>query len=142
MFSSSELKRCRATVFLSRTPNGLSGFPSTTTELSSVAPAAEAGGLTGACDAVLCGLAVVLPAFLALPGLNTNSTLAELAGSVSTCGSFLAVATTSTPPAPAMVDDEEETQAVGEDVGATLSSASSIESDLCQAELMVKRTLL
>lgn len=99
----------------------------------------------GACDALLCGLAAVLPAFLALPGLNTNSTLAELAGSASTCGSFLAVAATSTPPGPAMVaeeEEEEEMQAGGEEGGVTLSLASPIESDLCQEGLMVKRTLL
>lgn len=34
VFSSSELKRCRTEVFLSRTPNGLSAFPCSTTELS------------------------------------------------------------------------------------------------------------
>ncbi len=91
---------------------------------------------------LLCGLGAVVPAFLPLPGLNTTSTLAGLAGSAFTSGSFLVAASTSSPPGPVMAGDGEETQAGGEEGGVNLSLASSTDIDLCQAGAMVKRALL
>lgn len=85
-------------------------------------------------DVFHCGLVVVLSAVFALLGLNTSSTLAELGDSAFSRDSSLVF--TSVPPEA----DEEETEAGGEEGRAELSF-SPMESDLCQAGVMVKRTL-
>lgn len=126
MFSSSELKRSRADVFLSRTPKGLSGFPSTITELSSML--AEVEILGGAGVTLLCGLAV-----FTLHGLSTNSTFGEVAGSAFVTESWVTVSGSSQ--LDGVTAEGEETEAGGEGGGFRLC-------DLCQAGAIVKRTLV